>query len=121
MSLAARALETAGIATVIVGSARDIVEECGVARFVFSDVPLGNPFGSPADVETQQDTLALAIELVELASRPRTTVQSSATWSGDEWRENYMRVDDATREAMAAAGAKRRERQIVTRAERVGR
>ena len=31
--------------TVIVGSARDVVEECGVPRFVFSDFPLGNPCG----------------------------------------------------------------------------
>jgi len=119
VSLAARELESGGITTVIVGSARDIVEECGVPRFVFSDVPLGNPFGPPGDVELQQDTLALAIELAHVAPRPRTTVQSAAEWRDNIWRANYMRVDDTTREAMAAAGDKRRERQAANRAARV--
>jgi len=92
-----------------------------VPRFVFSDVPLGNPFGPPGDCDSQQDTLGLAIDLAATASRPRTTVQSSVTWAGDQWRSNYMRVDDTTRDAMAAAGAKRRERQAATRVERAAR
>ena len=37
MSLVARYLEEAGLPTVIVGSARDVVEHCGVPRFVFTD------------------------------------------------------------------------------------
>ena len=32
MSLVSRHLEANGIPTVVIGSARDIVEECGVAR-----------------------------------------------------------------------------------------
>ncbi|MEZ5231807.1 MAG: hypothetical protein R2749_03740 [Acidimicrobiales bacterium] len=47
MSLVARHLEANGIPTVIVGSARDIVEQAGVARFLFVDFPLGNPMGKP--------------------------------------------------------------------------
>ncbi len=45
MSLAARHLEENGIPIVLFGCARDIVEHCGVPRFVFSDFPLGNPTG----------------------------------------------------------------------------
>ena len=41
MSLVARHLESSGISTVVIGSARDIVEECGVPRFLFVDFPLG--------------------------------------------------------------------------------
>ena len=37
MSLVARILEEAGIPTVILGSAIDIVEHCGVPRFLFTD------------------------------------------------------------------------------------
>lgn len=49
MGLAARYLEEQGIPTVAFGCARDIVERCGVPRFVFSDFPLVNPTGRPYD------------------------------------------------------------------------
>ncbi len=54
MSLVARHLESEGISTVFIGSALDIVEECGVPRFFFVDLPLGNPCGKPWDVSMQQ-------------------------------------------------------------------
>jgi hypothetical protein len=41
VSFAARALEAAGIATVILGAARDIPEHVGVPRLLFSDVSAG--------------------------------------------------------------------------------
>ena len=47
MSLVARHLEANGLPTVIIGSALDIVEHCGVPRFLFTDFPLGNPCGHP--------------------------------------------------------------------------
>ena len=40
MSLVARYLEAHGMPTVIIGSALDIVERCGVPRFLFVDFPL---------------------------------------------------------------------------------
>jgi len=57
VSLAARHLEADGIPTVILGCAKDIVEYCGVPRFLFSDFPLGNSAGRPFDVESQRQTL----------------------------------------------------------------
>ena len=48
VSLAARMLEESGIATVVMGCAKDIVEHVGVPRFLFSDFPLGNAAG-PAE------------------------------------------------------------------------
>ena len=54
MSLVARHLEANGVSTAVMGCARDIVEECGVARFVFTDFPLGNPCGKPWDEEMQR-------------------------------------------------------------------
>lgn len=90
--LVARQLEAAGIPTVIVGSARDIVEECGVARFVFVDFPLGNPCGKPGDVEMQRSIVTLAVRTLKSAIAPRTTVQAPVRWGNDTWRDNYMRV-----------------------------
>ena len=52
-SLVARHLEANGIATVVMGAAKDIVEHAAVARFLFSDFPLGNSAGKPHDVASQ--------------------------------------------------------------------
>ena len=94
MSLVARHLEANGIATVVVGSARDIVEHCGVPRFVFTDFPLGNPCGKPYDVAMQRQIVGLALDLLDSARHPRTTVQAPFVWSGDHsWRDNFMRSE----------------------------
>jgi len=111
VSLAARHFEENGVPTVIMGSARDIVEECGVARFVFTDFPLGNPCGKPSDVPMQRAIVGIALDLLEKAWAPRTTVQTPFHWGSEEWREDFMRVDDSNREALARAGEERRRRQ----------
>ena len=67
VSLVARTLEAAGIPTVVMGCAKDIVEHAGVPRFLFSDFPLGNPAGRPHDPDSQRGTLALALRLLESA------------------------------------------------------
>jgi hypothetical protein len=118
VSLAARHLEENGVPTVVLGSARDIVEECGVARFVFTDFPLGNPCGKPGDAGMQRSIVGMALDLVERAWAPRTTVQTPFRWDSDEWRDNYMRVDDSNREALARAGDERRRRQSEKKAGR---
>ena len=95
MSLAARHLEEHGIATVVLGCARDIVEHCGVPRFVFSDFPLGNAAGRPFDEDSQRTTLDLALDLLESARAPRTTVQSPLVWCEDSgWKADFC---DASR------------------------
>lgn len=93
VSLAARALEAAGIATVVMGCAKDVVELAGVPRFLFSDFPLGNAAGRPGDPASQAFTLDLALSLLDAAPAPRTTVQSPLRWSEDPgWKLDYMNV-----------------------------
>jgi hypothetical protein len=108
VSLAARYLEEQGIPTVIIGSGRDIVEQAGVPRFLFADFPLGNPIGKPYDRDMQRATVAMALDLLEKAWAPRTTVQTPFHWGHDAWRANYMRVDESNREALRLAGEERR-------------
>jgi hypothetical protein len=108
VSLTARHLEENGLPTVIMGSARDIVEECGVARLVFTDFPLGNPCGKPWDVEMQKAVVGIGLDLLERAWMPRTTVQTPFYWESEEWRKDFMRVDDSNREALAREGEERR-------------
>jgi hypothetical protein len=94
VSLAARALEAAGIATVIMGCAKDIVEYVGVPRLLFSDFPLGNAAGRPNDPDSQDATLELALRLLESALAPRTTVQSPLKWSDSpDWKLDYCNVE----------------------------
>ncbi|MEM7272559.1 MAG: hypothetical protein AAF547_05715 [Actinomycetota bacterium] len=119
MSLVARHLESAGIPTVVIGSARDIVEQVAVTRFLFVDFPLGNPCGKPGDRAMQRAIVELALQLVEHAFGPQTTVQAPFVWSDDHrWRDRYMEVTDENRADLAAAGAARQDKQARTRADR---
>jgi hypothetical protein len=109
VSLIARYLEANGIPTVILGSALDIVEHCGVPRFLFTDLPLGNPCGVPYDRDMQRAIVGSAVDLFETATGPRTTARTPYRFSEDEkWRENYLEVRDEDRARLAAAGAARR-------------
>ena len=93
MSLTARHLEANGIPTVVIGSARDIVEQCGVSRFVFTDFPLGNPCGKPDDVVMQREIVGMALDLLETARYPRTTIQTPFQWDAqNDWRRTYMEI-----------------------------
>lgn len=90
LSLVARHLEANGIATVIMGCAKDVVEHCGVPRFLFSDFPLGNAAGKPHDPASQRETLQLAFDLLASAPAARTTVQSPQRWTDDPaWKQDY--------------------------------
>ncbi len=93
VSLAARLLEASGIATIVMGCAKDLVEYVGVPRFLFSDFPLGNGAGRPKDHESQAYTLDLALRVIETAPAPRTTVQSPLRWNANpDWKLDYCNI-----------------------------
>ena len=117
MSLAARHLEANGISTVICGSARDIVEQASVPRFLFTDFPLGNPMGKPYDEDMQRAITNMGLDLLEDARFPRTTVQTPFSWGDDAWRSGFMRVDDSNRELLRRAGEIRKKQQARRKAE----
>ncbi len=94
VSLAARALEESGIATVVMGCAKDIVEYVGVPRFLFSDFPLGNAAGRPKDAASQAFTLDLALRMLETA--PARARPSSRRWSWSakpDWKLDYCNIE----------------------------
>ena len=102
VSLAARHLEAHGLPTVVMGCAKDIVEHCGVPRFLWSDFPLGNSGGRPFDVASQAQTLELALRVLESAPAARTTVQSPLRWSEDaSWKRDYNDLTKLTPETIA--------------------
>jgi hypothetical protein len=109
--LVARYLEANGLPTAIIGSALDIVEHCGVPRFVFTDFPLGNPCGHPWRRDMQRAIVKLALDQIVSAQAPRTTVKAPFAWKDDPgWRARYGRVDPTQREQLLALGRERRER-----------
>lgn len=109
VSLTARHLEANGIPTVVLGSALDIVEHCGVARFAFVDFPLGNPCGKPYDRAMQRQIVATAVELFDSATAPNTTLRLPHRWSEDEsWRDGYMAFDAEDLRKLRQAGEQRR-------------
>ena len=94
MSLVARHLEANGIPTVIIGAARDIVEHCGVPRFVFVDFPLGSPCGEPFDVDMQRRVVGTALDLLESAEKSRATVIMPMVWTkGEAWKDTVFTAD----------------------------
>ncbi|QWE22828.1 glycine reductase [Polynucleobacter sp. AP-Jannik-300A-C4] len=93
-SLLARYLEAAGIPTVIMGVAKDIVEYCGVPRLLFSDFPLGNAAALPNNIQSQDSNFELALRLLEGAPAGRTTVQSPLVWASDpSWKLDYSNLE----------------------------
>ena len=94
VSLVARHLESRGIPTVVCGCAKDIVEYCGVPRFVFSDFPLGNAAGRPFDQASQAHIIELALHLLATASSPGETVRNPDPWAEtDAWKADYCNIE----------------------------
>ena len=90
VALAAHCLESAGIATVIMGCAKDIIEYVGVPRLLFNDLPLGNAAGLPHDTDSQNLAAKLAVDLLAEATAARTTRLSPLVWSGvPDWKKDY--------------------------------
>ncbi len=109
VSLVARTLEEDGISTVILGSGRDIVEYCGVARFLFTDFPLGNPCGKPWDQSMQRQIVELGLTLLEEACEARTILETPFLWSDDSsWKDDYMKVDAAKLDRLKQMGEQRK-------------
>ena len=101
VALAARLLEASGIASVVMGCARDIVEHIGVPRYVFSDFPLGNAAGKPGDPQSQRDTLEMALGLLESAEQARCTAASPQVWSTTStWKLDYSNAERLTPEEL---------------------
>jgi D-proline reductase (dithiol) PrdB len=111
VSLTARHLEENGIPTVVIGSGRDIVEHCAVPRFLFVDFPLGNPCGIPYDQDMQAAIARQAMELLESAGGPQTTVRAPFDWNGNpNWRGVYNYAGPENQEDLRAEGERRRTR-----------
>lgn len=102
----------------VIGSALDVVENCGVPRYLHSDFPLGNPCGKPFDVAMQDEIIRQALSLLESAEGANTVARTPFAWGEDgSWRDDYARIDDCNREALRLRGEARRQRQAQDKAD----
>src|ERR1700754_4120579 len=119
-ALIARHLEANGIPTVVMGCAKDIVEHAAAPRFLFSDFPLGNSAGRPHDLASQDQTLELALRILETAPGPQTTMQSPQRWSESaDWKLDYLNLDRMAPEELARRRREFDEQKAVARELRV--
>ena len=78
-------------------------------------VEVGHVFGGLVNDDGAVET---ALDLLESARHPRTTVQTPFRWPGDpDWRDSYLRVDDSNREALRRQGEERRAQRARDRAD----
>jgi hypothetical protein len=115
-------LEEAGITTVIIGSALDIVEHCGAPRFVFNDLPLGNPLGKPLDRAMQRSSILTALSLATEANQAGSIILTGFRFSeSEDWKANYARVDESNREELLRLGEENRKRRAMNNSAGVNR
>ncbi|MEM9851462.1 MAG: glycine reductase [Pseudomonadota bacterium] len=105
MALVAQHLEEAGIATVLLGAARDIVVHVGAPRLAFSNMPLGAPAGPPGDPDMQAQVFETALALLESATEPAAEARSPAEWPDPTWQDAYANAATLDADEIAARRA----------------
>ena len=93
VGLIARALETAGIATVSLTSAWSITASANPPRAVYTDFPLGHTAGPPSDSETQRAIVRDALAAISTITEPGTIIPLGYEWP-EPWRHEARVPED---------------------------
>ncbi len=92
MGLIARQLESAGLTTICLTSARDITRAAWPPRGAFLDFPLGHTSGRPHEPALNRSIMLDALAVVEQADEPGTIVDLPYRWDDDDgWKDTVMR------------------------------
>ena len=75
-----RAIEDAGIPTVLVAALPSIAAQLGAPRIAAPDTPMGATMGAPHDQEQQIRILAASLGLLETAATPGQIVPLAETY-----------------------------------------
>lgn len=96
MGLIARHAEAAGISTLCMGSALDILKAGKPPRAAFLDYPLGHTTGKPNDPELQREILRQALDGFNSLTVPGSIKLLPFRWSEeDEWKRTAMSTGDS--------------------------
>ena len=95
MGLIARNAEAAGIPTLCMGSALDIMKAVNPPRAAFLDFPLGHTTGEPHQPEQQREIMLQALEGFSSLTTPGLIKMLPFRWSaGDDWKTTAMNDGD---------------------------
>ena len=95
MGLIARHAEAAGISTLCMGSALDILKAGNPPRAAFLDYPLGHTTGKPHQPELQREILVQALDGFNSMTAPGSITMLPFRWSDeDEWKPTAMMTGD---------------------------
>ena len=96
MGLIARQIEAAGIPTLCMGSAIDILKSVNPPRAAFLDFPLGHTTGKPHEPELQREILRQALDAFNTMTEPGSIKTLPFRWSDqDEWKKTAMMEGDS--------------------------
>jgi len=96
VGLIARHAEQAGIPTLCMGSALDILKAVKPPRSAFLDFPLGHTTGKKGDPELQRKILVQALDAFRTMTEPGSIKTLDFRWSEtDEWKETAFRGEDS--------------------------
>ncbi len=95
MGLIARNAETAGIPTLCMGSALDILQSVYPPRAAFLDYLLGHTTGKPFEPELQRAILLEALEAFSSLTQPGQIKHLPFRWAEDDsWKDSVMNDGD---------------------------
>ena len=89
MGLIARAVEEAGIATIVVSLARDLTAAVGTPRAIFLRWPLGHPLGEANQPAQQRNVIFAGLRQLAAAQEPGQIAEPGWRWR----RERYVEPD----------------------------
>jgi D-proline reductase (dithiol) PrdB len=96
VGLIARQVEAAGISTLCMGSALDILKAGNPPRAAFLDYPLGHTTGKPNQPELQREILIQALEGFTSLTVPGSIKILPFRWDDEDWKRTAM-MDGDTR------------------------
>ena len=95
MGLIARQVEAAGISTLCIGSALDILKAGNPPRAAFLDYPLGHTTGKPSQPELQREIMLQALESFTSLTVPGQIKVLPFRWDDEDWKPTAMTEGDA--------------------------
>ena len=96
MGLIARTVEAAGIPTLCMGSALDILESVHPPRAAFLDYELGHTTGKLHEPDLQREILIEALDAFSSLKEPGKIKQLPFRWAEDDsWKDSAMNDGDA--------------------------
>jgi hypothetical protein len=95
VGLIARQVEAAGIPTLCMGSALDILKAGNPPRAAFLDYPLGHTTGKPHQPDLQREIMMQALEGFTSLTVPGQIKMLPFRWDDEDWKRTAMSEGDS--------------------------